>query len=151
MFAFPNDAKTHDLKTQMLVGDALMVCPVLSPLYFNADSKPIENAAKSRQVYLPEGTAWIDFWTGESKTGGATFTTDAPIDHIPVFARAGSIVPVGPVVAYADEKLDAPIELRSLPGANGNYTFYEDSGEGYGYEKGEFATTKMTWTTPLKP
>ena len=144
-FEFPDDVKTHDLKTQMLVGDALMVCPVLSPMYFDADSKPIENAAKSREVYLPEGTAWVDFWTGESNPGGATMTTDAPIDHIPVLARAGSIVPMGPAVAYADEEPDAPIELRIYPGADGTCTFYEDAGEGYGYEKGEFATTKISW------
>jgi alpha-D-xyloside xylohydrolase len=95
-------------------------------------------------VYLPAGT-WFDFWTGERLAGGRTVTVAAPIDRIPLHVKAGTIVPLGPVVQFAAERLDAPIELRIYPGADGDYTYYEDAGEGWGYERGEYALTRMHW------
>jgi len=143
-FAFPDDPHTHDLKTQMLFGDGIMVSPVTSPMYYAAKSVPIDGVAKKREVYLPKGT-WIDFWTGEKLSGGRTITVDAPISRIPLHVRAGSIIPMGPDVQYASEKPDAPIELRIYPGADGEYTYYEDAGEGWGYERGEYSLVKMQW------
>jgi alpha-D-xyloside xylohydrolase len=70
---------------------------------------------------------------------------DAPISRIPVFARAGSIVPLGPVKPYADAPSSQPIELRIYPGANGEFALYDDAGEGFGYEKGEYSLVKLTW------
>ena len=143
-FAFPHDPRTHDLKSQMLFGDGIMVSPVTTPMYYAAGSTPVDGAARTRDVYLPAGT-WFDFWTGRRVAGGRSVTVAAPIDRIPVHVRAGSIVPLGPVVQYASEQLEAPIELRIYPGADGDYTWYEDAGEGWGYERGEYALTGMHW------
>jgi alpha-D-xyloside xylohydrolase len=143
-FAFPDDPRTLDLKTQMLFGDGIMVSPVTAPTYYAAGSTPIEGAAHTRDVYLPAGT-WFDFWTGERLDGGRTVTVAAPISRIPLHVKAGSIVPMGPAVQYASERPDAPVELRIYPGADGDYTYYEDAGEGWGYERGEYALTRMRW------
>jgi len=143
-FAFPLDPRTHDLASQMLFGDGIMVSPVTTPMYYAADSTPLDGAARTRDVYLPAGT-WFDFWTGERMAGGRTVTVAAPIARIPLHVKAGSIVPMGPNVQYAAEQLEAPIELRIYPGADGDYTYYEDAGEGWGYERGEYALTDMHW------
>lgn len=143
-FAFPEDPRTHDLKTQMLFGDGIMVSPVTSPMYYTAGSKPVDGVAKSRDVYLPKGT-WIDFWTGQTLAGGRTITVDAPISRMPIHVRAGSLIPIGPVVRHASEQIDAPIELRVYPGADGEYTYYEDAGDSWGYERGEYALITMRW------
>ncbi len=143
-FAFPHDPRTHDLKTQMMFGDAIMVSPVTTPMYYSAGSAPISGAAKSREVYLPRGT-WVDFWTGRSIRGGRTITADAPLSRIPLHVRAGSIIAMGPAVQYASQRLDAPVELRVYPGADGEYTLYEDAGEGWGYERGEYSLIRMRW------
>jgi len=144
-FDFPNDTRTHDLKAQFLVGDELMVAPVLKPMEYGPNSAPIKDTAKTVDVYLPEASSWVDFWTGEPQAGGRTITVDAPLEHVPLLVKAGSILPLGPRVQYANEKPDAPIELRVYPGADGTFSFYEDAGEGWGYEKGEFSVIPMSW------
>jgi alpha-D-xyloside xylohydrolase len=128
----------------MMFGDGIMVSPVTAPMYYAAKSAPIDGVAKKREVYLPKGL-WIDFWTGEKLSGGRTVTVDAPISRIPLHVRAGSILPMGPAVQYAAEQPDAPIELRIYPGADGDYTYYEDAGEGWGYERGDYALVRMQW------
>jgi alpha-D-xyloside xylohydrolase len=143
-FAYPDDANTHDLKSQMLFGDAFMASPVTAPMYYGAGSVPINRAAQTRQVYLPKGT-WVDFWTGQQLAGGKTIVADAPLAHMPLHVRAGSIIPLGPVVQTAAEVRNAPLELRIYPGADGRYTYYEDAGEGWGYERGEYALVDMRW------
>ncbi len=109
-----------------------------------------ENREKSRKVYLPTGTNWIDFWTGKSYTGGQKVTADAPIDKIPLFVKAGSVVPMGPFVQYAEEKPDAPYEVRIYPGADGNFLWYEDENDNYNYEKGAFAEVEFKWNEVQK-
>ncbi|WP_386815061.1 glycoside hydrolase family 31 protein [Lysobacter gummosus] len=94
---------------------------------------------------LPAGTDWYDFWTGRRHAGGASAARRYAIDEFPLFVRAGSIVPLGPVVQYADEKPDAPYEIRIYPGADGRFTLYDDDGESYRYEKGEYATVALAW------
>ena len=143
-FTFPDDSRTHDLKTQMLFGDAMMISPVLTPMYYKAHSVPVEASPKTREVYLPNGI-WIDFWTGQKHTGGRTITADAPIARMPIHVRAGSVVPMGPAMQYASEFADPLIELRIYPGANGETTYYEDAGDGWGYERGEYALTPIRW------
>jgi alpha-D-xyloside xylohydrolase len=143
-FAYPHDPRTHDLKSQLLFGDGIMVSPVTTPMYYTAGSTPVAGAARTRDVYLPAGT-WFDFWTGERLAGGRTVAAAAPLDRMPLHVRAGSIVPLGPVVEYASQRPDAPLELRIYPGADGDYTYYEDAGEGWGYERGEYALTGMHW------
>jgi alpha-D-xyloside xylohydrolase len=144
-FAFPEDAKTHDLKTQFMVGDELMVAPVLTPMLYGPESKPVTDAAKTVDVYLPKNSSWIDFWSGRPQSGGQTIKADAPLSHIPLFVKAGSILPLGPRVQHSGEKPAAPIELRVYPGADGSYQFYEDAGEGWDYEKGGFSVIPITW------
>ncbi|WP_395408381.1 TIM-barrel domain-containing protein [Pseudoduganella sp. UC29_106] len=143
-FGFPGDRRTHDLKSQMLFGDGIMVSPVLAPMYYGVQSAPIEGTPRTRDVYLPKGT-WIDFWTGQAHTGGRTIAVDAPLSRMPLHVRAGSVLPMGPAVQYASEVPDAQIELRVYPGADGEYTYYEDAGDGWGYERGEYALTNMSW------
>ena len=96
-------------------------------------------------TYLPAGTDWYDFWTNERHSGGSTATRDCPLDVFPLYVRAGSIVPLGPVVQYATEKPDAPLELRIYSGADARFTIYEDDNETYAYERGEHATYELRW------
>ncbi len=143
-FAFPGDPRTHDLKTQTLFGDAMMVSPVLEPMYYGVKSAPIDRVPRRREVYLPKGS-WIDFWTGQRHAGGRTIMVDAPLSRMPIHVRAGSVIPMGPSIQYSSEVVDAPIELRVYPGADGKFTYYEDAGDGWGYERGEYALTHMRW------
>lgn len=97
------------------------------------------------ETYLPVGADWYDFWTNERFAGGATASKASPLDIIPVYIRAGSIVPFGPDVHYATEQPDAPYEIRVYPGANAKFTIYEDDNETYNYEKGQHATYDLSW------
>jgi alpha-D-xyloside xylohydrolase len=99
-----------------------------------------------RRVYLPAGVAWYDFWTGERLAGGRTLDAPAPLETMPLHVRAGSIVPLGPRLQYANEKAADPIELRVYRGADGRFELYEDEGEGYAYETGMFATIPLEWS-----
>jgi len=94
---------------------------------------------------LPAGTDWYDFWTGQRHAGGASTSRPYAIDEFPLFVRAGSIVPLGPVVQYTDEQPGAPYEIRIYPGADARFTLYDDDGETYRYEKGEYATVALVW------
>jgi alpha-D-xyloside xylohydrolase len=110
-----------------------------------AKEKLVEKRPQTRSVYLPKGTSWTDFWTGKPLPGGKTITADAPIDKIPLLVKAGALLPLGPDVQYASEKPADPIELRIYPGADGEFTLYEDDGDSYDYEKGLFATIRFQW------
>ena len=104
-----------------------------------------ETKEKTMEVYLPAGLRWYDFWTGETIEGGRTIQADAPIDKLPLFVKAGSIIPMGPFLQYSTEKPANPIELRIYAGANGSFTLYEDENDNYNYEKGVYATIDFTW------
>jgi alpha-D-xyloside xylohydrolase len=110
-----------------------------------AREKTVESRPQTRPVYLPAGTQWVDFWTGQTLPGGQTITADAPIDKIPLLVRAGSIIPMGPFIQYAAEKPADPLELRIYPGADGSFTLYEDENDNYNYEKGVHATIAFHW------
>ncbi len=144
LFDFRRDTSVYDIKDEFMFGQAFLVCPVTDPMYFAPGNKALQ-VAKNRRVYLPAGTEWVDFWTGRSVTGGQTIVADAPIDHIPVFVRSGSIVPMGPVMEYAGERPGAPWEIRVYPGSNGKFTVYEDEGNNYNYQKGRSATYTFLW------
>jgi alpha-D-xyloside xylohydrolase len=101
--------------------------------------------AQAVETYLPAGAEWYDFWTNERFTGGRTVSRPCPLDILPLYVRAGSIVPFGPDVQYATEKPDAPYEIRIYPGANAKFTIYEDDNETYNYEKGQRATYDLSW------
>jgi alpha-D-xyloside xylohydrolase len=105
----------------------------------------VEPRQKTRSVYLPAGTSWIDFWTGEKLEGGSVIAADAPIEKMPLMVKAGSIVPMGPFLQYSTEKPADPIELRIYPGASGDFTLYEDENDNYNYEKGVYSTIAFHW------
>jgi alpha-D-xyloside xylohydrolase len=129
---FRTDPKVYDIPDQYLFGPALMAAPVTKA------------GVATRSVYLPAGAAWTDFWTGKSYPGGQAVDAAAPIETMPLFVRAGSIIPYGPPVEQAMEKAD-PIELRVYRGADGAFTLYEDEGDNYNYEKGRYATIPISW------
>jgi alpha-D-xyloside xylohydrolase len=133
---FPNDPKALTISNEYLFGPAFLVAPVTAAL--KAD-------AATCKVYLPTGADWVNFWTGEKLAGGQEISTPAPVETLPLFVRAGSIVPLGPVVQYANEKSDMPIELRIYPGSDATFTLYEDEGDSYAYEHGARATIPIHW------
>jgi alpha-D-xyloside xylohydrolase len=103
--------------------------------------------ARTRSVYLPTTTGgWYDFWTGTAAAGGQTVQAAAPFDAIPVYVRAGSIVPLGPELQYAAEKPADPIVVYIYAGADGSFTLYEDQGLTYDYQQGAFSEIPMRWT-----
>jgi len=104
----------------------------------------------SMETYLPQGADWYDFWTNERFTGGQTVKKACPMDILPLYVRAGTIVPMGPVVQYATEKPEAPYEIRIYPGADAKFTIYEDDNETYNYEKGQRATYDLVWNDAAK-
>lgn len=144
-FDFRHDANTYNIQDEYMFGPAFLVCPVTTPMYYAANSAPLSQTEKTRAVYLPSGCDWYDFWTGKCYAGGQTIVAAAPLETMPLYVRAGSIVPIGPAIQFADEKPDAPLELWVYPGQDGHFTCYEDEGDNYNYEQGNFATIQMVW------
>jgi len=107
------------------------------------DNKPATDA--SMRTYLPKGTAWYDFWTNQRYEGGQNLVRDTPLDIVPLYVRAGAILPMGPALQYATERLEAPYEIRIYPGADGSFTLYEDDNETYAYERGQSARVVLAW------
>ena len=129
---FPEDKKVTDIGDEYMFGKSILVAPVISEV-------------KRRSLYLPEGTQWIDFWTGEKQKGGQEISREAPIDIIPLYVKAGSILPIGPEVQYSTEKSWDNLEIKVYPGCNGEFTLYEDENDNYNYEKGMYSTITMKW------
>jgi alpha-D-xyloside xylohydrolase len=141
-FDFGSDKNVYSIPDQYMFGPAFLVNPVTQQLYTGSNANELP---KTRKVYLPTGTKWYDFWTGEALKGGQSIDAAAPIDVMPLYVRAGSIVPMGPNVEYATQATSAPIELRIYPGANGEFKFYEDENDSYNYEKGASSTFDFKW------
>ena len=129
---FLDDVRARNIADQFMFGPAILVNPVTEP------------GATARHLYLPK-SKWYDFWTGTAAEGGRAIDASAPLDRIPLFVRAGSLVPMGPDVEYAAEKPADPIELRVYLGADGSFLLYEDENDTYDYEKGAFATIAFQW------
>lgn len=127
------DPKTWNIGDQFMFGPALMVAPV------------IQQGALSRSVYLPKARLWYDFWTGDPIQGARQIQAAAPLDRLPLYVRAGSILPLGPEIEFASQDPGGPIELRIYRGANGDFDLYEDSGDSYDYEKGEHSIIPLHW------
>ncbi len=129
---FPHDEKVVNMVDEYMFGPALLVAPV------------VEQGATSREVYLPAGTDWYNYWTNEKLHGGRTVTAEAPIDTIPLFVKAGSILPMGAAVESTHE--DQPIlKVKVYPGADSDFTLYKDDGTTYAYESGKNEITKLHW------
>jgi len=151
---FAADKKTTDINNEYMFGQSILVAPVLEPMYANkaADGKTSIDfsTVKSRSVYLPNGTEWYDFWTGEKMKGGQEIQKQSPIDVMPLYVKAGSILPWAPKVQYANEKKWDNLEIRVYPGANGEFTLYEDENDNYNYEKGLKSTITLKWDDATK-
>ncbi|WP_457356321.1 TIM-barrel domain-containing protein [Roseateles sp. P5_D6] len=123
---FPADATAKKIADQYLFGKSMLVAPVT------------RYGATSRTVYFPGTSTWYDIWTGEAVKGGQTRTVAAPLDQIPLYVKAGAIVPMGPVTQYVDEKPDAPLTIHVYTGADGSYSLYEDDGISNSYQAGQY-------------
>jgi alpha-D-xyloside xylohydrolase len=146
-FDFPEDLAIKSIPDQYMFGPAFLVNPVTERLYSLPNGK---NAKNSRKVYLPRASSWYDFWTGKLIQGGQTIDAPAPIETIPLFVRAGSIVPMGPYLQYATEKAADPIEIRVYTGADATFILYEDENDTYNYESGKYSTIAMNWNEAEK-
>lgn len=148
-FDFMNDSATYTINDQYMFGPSFMACPVVKPMYFYPNNVRINSSDSMRQVYLPKGTEWFDFWTGRKFNGGQKVEADASYETMPLFIRAGSIIPMGPFIQYSTEKSD-PIEIRIYPGANGEFSLYEDENDNYNYEKGIYSLITFNWDNTKK-
>jgi len=144
-FDFRNDPGARDVADEFMLGPAFLVCPVYRPSWYGPGSQPIEHGPHTRRVYLPAASEWFDYWTDRCLSGGQVVEVDAPLDRIPVFVRAGSIVPMGPVRQHTGEAPDAPLELHVYSGRDASFTLYEDEGDGYAYEQGAYAVAEIRW------
>jgi alpha-glucosidase (family GH31 glycosyl hydrolase) len=129
---YPNDPVAVARDDEYLWGRDILVAPVC------------EKGATSRRVYLPRGE-WYDFWTNERTDGGREISRDVDLETLPLFVRAGAILPLGPVKQYISEKVDAPLSVTVYPGADGSFLLYEDDGKSFDYRKGEWMGIQMTW------
>ncbi|MFV0465238.1 MAG: TIM-barrel domain-containing protein [Lachnospiraceae bacterium] len=146
MFDFAADKKVRDIGNEFMFGENILVCPVTEPMYFEAGNIELEDTDKTWSCYLPAGTQWIDYWSGERFEGGQTIKADAPLSKMPLFIKAGSILPMQEGLQYADEEANAPLQIHVYSGADADFTLYEDEGNNYNYEKGAYATTKIHWS-----
>ena len=166
MMDFPKDKQAISLTNEYLFGRSLLVAPIVKAQYtkekivktdamtgWNAKADQKETSAatidflaeKSTSVYLPTGTKWYNYFTGKAHDGGQTITLPTTIKTIPLFVKAGSILPIGPEVQYSTEKPWDQLELRVYPGADGEFTLYEDEGNNYRYEQGAYTEIVLKW------
>ncbi|MBR6867787.1 MAG: DUF5110 domain-containing protein [Prevotella sp.] len=169
---FASDKRVWNMTDEFMFGRSILACPIVKPLYtqeniVKSDAK-VEAAAmggwdrqqstmdngqlavnwaetKTATKYLPKGAKWYDFWTGQQYQGGRDVTMETTLDRVPMFVRAGSILPLGPEMQYVGEKAWDNLELRVYPGADATFTLYEDEGDGYNYEKGVYSTITFSW------
>jgi alpha-glucosidase/alpha-D-xyloside xylohydrolase len=134
---FSDDPKAVECGDQYLWGKSMLVAPV------------VEKGATTRRVYLPAST-WYDFWTGERLEGGREISQPVELDSMPLFVRAGSILALGPVKQFADEKVDEPLSISIYPGADASFLLYEDDGISFNYRKGDWMGIQMAWNDARK-
>ena len=132
MMDWPSDTEACNVQDEFMFGGRLLVAPVVTPANF-------------RMVYLPEGR-WVSFWSGEAIDGGRTIPVASPMDMIPLFVKAGTVLPVGPEVQFASEKAWDDIQIRIYPGCDGDFCLYEDEGEGNAYLDGARSLIRFHWS-----
>ena len=163
---FAADRKTWDMTDEFMFGRSILAAPIVEAQYtqeqvnrqdamsgWNRESVGSQQgegsvdwlSAKTASTYLPKGALWYDFWTGKPYKGGQTVTLATQLNTVPMFVRAGSILPLGPVMQYVGEKSWNQLELRVYPGADGSFTLYEYESDSYNYEQGIYATIPFTW------
>jgi alpha-glucosidase/alpha-D-xyloside xylohydrolase len=129
---YPDDPTAVARSDEYLWGRDILVAPV------------VEKNSTSRQVYLPRG-GWYDFWTGEHVEGGREITREVDLETLPLYVRAGAILPLGPVKQYAEEMVDQPLSISIYPGADASFLLYEDDGRSFNHRKGEWMGTQLHW------
>ena len=160
LFDFPEDSKAAEMDSEYMFGKDLLICPVTEPMYYEKGSRRIDRE-KTWKCYLPEGTEWYEFvpfpeednegrWKSDAGpsgkyAGGQEILASAELSHIPVFVRAGAILCMEAGLTYADEASAAPMEIHIYPGSDGEFLYYEDDGDGYGYEKGRYNVIRMEY------
>ena len=164
---FASDKKVWNTTDEFMFGRSILAAPIVDPQYTEEkivkedamtgwDRKEVRGkmedgrsvdwgASKSATKYLPKGALWYDFWTNKTYKGGRNVTLETSFDRVPMFVRAGSILPLGPEMQYVGEKAWDNLELHIYPGADGDFTLYEDEGDGYNYEKGIYTTITFHW------
>lgn len=145
LYDFPKDKKAAEISAQYMFGPALMVCPVTTPMYYDKDGEVLEESDRSLEVYLPASCDWYDLYTEERYEGGQEIRVNISLERIPVFVRAGSILPVTEAQTTTRAACKE-IEFLVYAGEDGSFSLYEDSGDGYGYETGEYCVTDITYT-----
>ena len=167
---FAADKNVWNTTDEFMFGHSILAAPIVNPQYteekiirtdamtgWNRQDVKGENAqgvdwsaTKTATKYLPKGATWYDFWTGKQYKGGQNVTLETTIDRVPMFVRAGSILPLGPEMQYVGEKKWDNLEMHVYPGANGSFVLYEDEGDNYNYEKGAYATITFQWNDSKK-
>jgi alpha-D-xyloside xylohydrolase len=168
---FAADKKVWNINDEFLFGRSILAAPIVKAQYTEekiirtdamtgwnrqnvSDGSAVGGidftATKSATKYLPKGATWYDFWTNQQYKGGQDVTFETRLDRVPMFVRAGSILPLGPEMQYVGEKAWDNLEMRVYPGANGSFTLYEDEGDNYNYEKGDYATITFQWNDSKK-
>ena len=145
MFDFPEDKKTCLISDEFMFGRSLLVCPVTAPMYYDVGGKSLD-ADRKRTCYLPDGNVWYGLSDSIKYDGGNTVEVETDINSIPVFVRGGSIIPMRKGLSYAMEENDEPIELHIYTGMDGEFTYYDDAGDDYSYEDGEYETVDIKWS-----
>lgn len=150
-FDFRQDPQVYNIADQYLFGPAFLVNPVTEPMYYLPGSLPLPPHSHTRRVYLPSGSDWYDFWTGRRFSGAQMVETDAPLEILPLFVRAGSIVPFGPAIqSTAEARSISTLQFRIYQGQDATFTLYEDEGDTYNYEDGAFSTIELHWDDAKK-
>lgn len=126
-----------------MMGPSFLVAPMTKPL--------MQYGEASRKMYLPKTDAgWYDYWTGKHEDGGRWIEAAAPIEHSPLYVKAGSIIPFTVCQQFTGEQPDAPYTIKIYPGADSDFEIYEDAGDGYAYEQNAFATYRLHWNDKAK-
>ncbi|MBL8993383.1 MAG: DUF5110 domain-containing protein, partial [Spirochaetia bacterium] len=133
MMDFPKDESVWTVADQFLFGPSLLVCPVT------------ERGVRKREVLLPRGAPWYDFYSRQRFEGGRRIVAEAPLERVPLYVKGGTILPFGPARLHAGEKRREPLELIVFPGQDGSLAYYDDEVDGYGYENGKYLEIKMNW------
>ena len=136
-----------------MFGDSIMVCPITSPMYYDNDGRKIADAAGSRKVYLPAG-GWFDYYSGKYYEGNQWINAEAPLERLPLFVKDGSIIPEAMAADEPDSSKETSVYgqkkekitgLRIFARNNAEYTYYDDAGDGYAYENGEYRLIRLIW------
>ena len=169
---FASDKKVWNMTDEFMFGRSILAAPIVNPQYTEEkiirtdamtgwDRNDVRGqkdevrsvdwtATKTITKYLPKGATWYDFWTNKAYKGGRNVTLETMLDRVPMFVRAGSILPLGPEMQYVGEKAWDNLELRVYPGANGIFLLYEDEGDGYNYEKGVYSVIQFRWNEKFR-